>query len=141
NIGNPVEGIHQKAVGAFIERNRHRIDGEIAATQIFLNGCRVNHRLPRLGILGFVRADQVDADGARKTEVKGAGSLILTPNLGSKLFKRLLQLECVSMDSDFDIPDGVSAGQIADSVSREKKDKSGLPSHLAQLLEGVPLVG
>ncbi len=38
NIGDAVERIEQQSARTFIQRQRHGVDGEIAAAQIFVNG-------------------------------------------------------------------------------------------------------
>ncbi len=45
------------------------------------------------------------------------------------------------MNCHFKIANGMAAGQVPDGVAGEKKDDSGLARHLAQLVEGMPLIG
>ena len=45
------------------------------------------------------------------------------------------------MDRYFKIANGMAAGQVADRVAGEKQNDSGLAGHLAQLAQGVLLIG
>ena len=45
------------------------------------------------------------------------------------------------MDSDFKVPNGVTAGQIPYGVASEEKNHSSIARHIAELVEGMPLIG
>src|ERR1700731_2544162 len=38
DVGDAVEGIEEQPAGSFIQRERHGVDGEVAATQVVVNG-------------------------------------------------------------------------------------------------------
>jgi hypothetical protein len=85
-------------------------------------------------------ADDIDPDGAREAEIEAARGLIFAPELASKLLQWFLELKGVSMDRDFELANRVAAGEVANGVSGEEKDDTGLACHVAQLRERVALV-
>jgi hypothetical protein len=88
-----------------------------------------------------MRADQVDANSTRETEVKAARCFVFAPRFGAKLLDSFFQLQGVGLDGNFDVADGVAAGQIPDGISGEKKERPRLPGHFAQLPQGILLIG
>src|ERR1035438_5803724 len=101
----------------------------------------MGYRLPRLRILDPVGADHIHADGARKTEVKTPRDFVFAPYGPAKFLNYFLELKGISVNCNFKLSDGVAAGEVADRVSGQKKDHSGFASCLAQLTQGVLLVG
>ena len=67
DVRSAVHGVHQQSERAFVERDRHGVDGEVAAAKLLLNGSGMIDRLAGLRILNAVRADQVNANRAGKT--------------------------------------------------------------------------
>ncbi len=90
-------------------------------------------RLAGLGILDAVGADDVDADGAGKTEVKAAGGFVLAPDFAAEFLQWFLELKGVSVDRDFELADGMAAGEVANGVSGKKKNGPGFARGGAQL--------
>ncbi len=86
DVRGTVHGVHQQPKRALVERDGHGVDGKIAATEVFLDGRGMVDRLARLGILGAVGADQIDANRSGKTEVEGTGSLVFAPDMPTKFF-------------------------------------------------------
>ena len=49
-IGDSVERVHQQSARTWVQGQRHRVYGEVPATQIFVDGVERDFRLARLGI-------------------------------------------------------------------------------------------
>ena len=45
------------------------------------------------------------------------------------------------MNGDFDVANGVAAGQVANGVPGEEKEPVGLAGRFAQMSQGAPLIG
>src|SRR5208282_6394277 len=78
NVSRAVQRVHQETVRALIERDSHGVRCKIATAQIFLDGCGVKYGLAWLGVFSAARAHNIDANAAGKTNINGAGGLILS---------------------------------------------------------------
>src|SRR5208283_1097523 len=90
DVGGPVEGVHQKAEGALIEGDGHGVDRKVAAAQVFLDGGMMKDRLARFGVIHAMGTDDIDPDGAGKTQVEAAGGLIFAPQFAAELLQWFL---------------------------------------------------
>ena len=79
--------------------------------------------LARLGVFDAVGADDVDADGSRKTQVKTARGLVFSPHLSAEFLQWFLELKGVSMDRNLKLANGMAAGEVADGVSGQEEDE------------------
>ncbi len=86
-------------------------------------------------------ADEIDADRARKTQVKGAGGFIFAPYLAAMLLDCFLKLKRISMNRNFKIPDGMTAGEVAHRIAGEKKDHLGVAGNIPQRAQSSLLIG
>src|ERR1700722_19888363 len=121
-IGDPVERIEQESARTFVERQRHRVDGEVAAAQVFVNGGWSDDRW-FAGLLKTLGAGHTDfgASIAGKRDVDGAGVFFDGGDPGAGLFQVFLELERVSLDGKIQVPDGKTADDVADGAAGEIK--------------------
>ena len=122
DIGHAVEGIEEQAAGAFVERERHGVDGEVAAAQIFVDGGgRDDGGLARLlEALGARHAD-FGAGVAGQRDEEGAVVLFEGGDLGAGFFQFFLQFERIALDGEIEVADAEAADDVADRAAGEVK--------------------
>ena len=122
DVGDAVERIEEKSAGSFIERERHGVDGEVAAAQIFVNGCR--HDDGRLaGFLKALGARHADfsAGIAGKGEEDRADVFFDGGDFRAGLFEIFLQLERIALNGEIQVADGEAADDVADGAAGKVK--------------------
>ena len=118
DVGDSVEGIEQQSPRAGIERQRHGVDGEVAAAQVLVDGGRRDgRRLARLVVDLRARHVQLGPDIARHQQVKNAQVLVHPLYADASFFQLFLELERIALDAEVDVADGKASDQIADGAA------------------------
>jgi hypothetical protein len=68
DVGDAVEGVHEQAVGALVEGERHGVGGEVAAAEVVEDGGGLDDGFAGLGIGDAEGAAQLEPDIAGKTQ-------------------------------------------------------------------------
>ena len=88
DVRNPVERVHQQAKRAVVERNRHGVGGKVALPQVFCNARRLILRLAGLWKRDRKRSRKFKADAARKDQIQGKCSGVLTDHCCAQFLQR-----------------------------------------------------
>src|SRR5579859_1241723 len=122
NVGDTIEGIEKQATGSFIERERHGVDGEVAAAQVLVNGGGGDDGglAGFLELLGTGHAD-FGAGVTGERDEDSASVFVDGGDAGAGLFEIFLQLEGIALDGEIEIADGKAADDVADGAAGEVK--------------------
>src|SRR5579859_1127371 len=140
-IGDAIERIEKKSARSLVQRERHGVDGEIAAAQVFVNGRR--HDDGRLAgffeALGARHAD-FGTGVAGQREEDGANVFFDGGDFSAGFFEIFLQLEGIALDGEVEVADAESADDVANGAARQVKIHArgaGYVLHEADALELV----
>src|ERR1700728_4963661 len=141
NVREPIQGVEQQPPGALVQRDGHRVGGEVAAAQVVKNRRPVVDGLAGLGVLLTAGARNFDANAARKPEEERARGLVIAPELAASFLQRFLQLEGVSLNRKVKIADRKAAGEIANRPPGQKDGHARVAGGISNLAKGVLLGG
>src|ERR1035437_8374749 len=141
DIGHAVEGIEEEAAGSVVQRERHGVDGEVAAAQVIVDsGGRDYGRLARLfKALGARHAD-FGAGVARQRNENRPHVRFDRGNFRAGFFQIFLQLESIALDGEVQIADGESADHVTDGAAREVKIHAGGAGYVLHQPDALELV-
>ena len=114
----PLKGSSKQAARAIVERERHGVDGEVAAAQVFVDGGgRNDWRLA--GLFVTLRPGHADfgAGVAGERNVDGAGVLFDGGNFCASFFEVLLELEGIALNGEIQVADGEAADDVTDGAA------------------------
>ena len=119
-IRRTVKGIHQQAARSRIERESHRVDGEIAPPQIFDDGRRSDDRrlASLLVALGAGHA-YLGTHIAGKNEIKSLAVIVRGRDHCARALQILLQLQRIALHGEIQIANGKAADDVADGAARK----------------------
>src|SRR4051812_24915574 len=119
-IGDSVEGVCEQASRTRVQRERHGVDGEIAAAKVFVDGGRSDlWRLARLIVdLGAGHAD-LGPDISGKQGVNDLEVFIGALNDSTGTRKVLLELKRIALNREVEIANGKTANDVANGPARE----------------------
>ena len=120
DVRDAVERVQQQSAGTGIQRQRHGVDGEVAAAQVFVDGGGSNAGwLARLVVALGASHVQLGANVARHQQVERAQLLVGALHRNARLLQFLFELERVALDAEIDVTDGKAGDQVADAAAGE----------------------
>src|ERR1700761_2481429 len=130
DVGDAVERIHEEAVGAVVEGERHSIGGEVPAAEIVEDSGWFDDGFAGLGVGDRECAADLNADAARKTDEEGLASFMLPGDSALDFFYIFLEFEGISLNYYIEIAYGRPTGHVAHSSAYEEDGKAFSTSHL-----------
>src|SRR5262249_12315874 len=121
DIGHTVEGIGEQTAGAWIQGQRHGVDGKVTAAHVVVNGAgRDLGGLAWLVVSLRARAGYLCAHVSRQQQHDGPRGFVHRFRDGAGLFKVFLQFEGVALDRKIQVANDESANDVANRAPGQK---------------------
>ena len=141
DVRDAVERVHQKAVGAFVERQSHRAGGKVAAAKVLKNGCRFVDRLTRLRVGDGERGADLHANAAWEAGKKRLSGFQFAGDDDPSFLQVFTKLRSASLNHYIKIADWRAAGEVSDRSADEKYGEGFGTGELTNRAKGVALGG
>src|SRR5207244_4353290 len=120
NVGRAVEWVHQQPARSGVQRQRHRIHGEIPSPQVFNNRCWSQYRrLARLLIALNPCAADLGADSAWQGDINDLEVVVGSRNHRTRPLQFLLQFKGIALDGEIQVADGEAADDVSHCTAGE----------------------
>src|ERR1700759_2398352 len=98
DVGYPVEGVHQEAVGAVVQRDRHSVGGKVAAAEVVEDRRRLVDGFSGLGVGDRQSAANLHANTTREPHKERLSGFILSSDNAVGFLYIFLDFEGVSLN-------------------------------------------
>src|ERR1700704_6609623 len=119
-IGESVGRIEQEAPGIHIQRDRNRVDGEVAPPEVFHDGGKTDFRLcSRMRVNVFARGGDTRVNVAGEDEFHVADVLIFAYDVRAALLELPDNARRIPFHGEIQVADRHSRGQVANGAANE----------------------